>query len=102
MPTSNDNTNERLTKLPPAEEKMENSAKENIKDKTNDIDELWEENSKLKKALKILEASITGKSVTPKHNNTEVFDKVIESSITEILEEAEKRLDAKIIVFRKK
>ena len=33
----------------------------------NDIDELWEENSKLKKALIILEAAIIAKSVTPKH-----------------------------------
>ena len=79
---------------------MENSVKENIKDKTNDIDELWGGKSKLKKSLKILEAAITAKSVTPKHNNTEMFEKVIDSSITEKLQEAEKRLDAKIILFQ--
>ena len=98
--TTSNNTNESMLKLPPTEAKTENSAKENKKDKENDIDDLWEENSRLKNALKILETSITAKPIAPKNEDSEIINKRIDSTITEKLQEAEKRLDAKIIIFQ--
>ena len=70
-------------------------------EKTNDIDLLWEENLMLKNALKTLEASITSESTSsPDYTNTEVLSKVFENTIKEKIEEVEKRLDAKIILFQ--